>query len=105
MLCRTGSFAQLVSFSDQLTTFFQHSGNLHERTARRVRARLADFGVTEHAITIDDYFERCFATGRDAERGFIDFVMSLDERLDEDAARELWNVPSEYGRRSRRHCG
>ena len=48
--------AQLVSFTDQLTTFFQHSGNLHERTSRRVRARLEEFGVTEHAISADDYF-------------------------------------------------
>jgi hypothetical protein len=62
-----------------------------------VRARLEEFGVTDHAIAADDYFERCVATGWDAERGFIDFVMSLDESLDEEAAREFWNAPSEYG--------
>jgi hypothetical protein len=91
------STTQLISFSDQLTTFFQHTGNLHERTTLRVRGRLEEFGVTAHALTINDYLARCTTAGWNAERGFTDFMMSLDTELDEASARELWNVPSEYG--------
>ena len=89
--------AKLLSFSDQLTTLFREQGSLHERTKLRIRARLEEFGVTKHAILAAVYIDQCFSNDWDAERGFIDFVMSLEATLDETQARELWAAPSEYG--------
>jgi hypothetical protein len=37
-----------------------------------------------------EYLERRAAEGWTAERGFIDFVQSLDDAPDETAAREFW---------------
>jgi hypothetical protein len=82
--------AQLVSFADQLGALFSHQERLHVRTKRRVRERLDELGVTGGAIAAADYLERCAAAGWSAERGFVGLVQSLDDSLDEAAARELW---------------
>jgi hypothetical protein len=89
--------AQILSFHDELTTLFREQGSLHERTNLRTRARLDAFGVTEHAIPVAEYLDRCVATGWDAERGFVDFILSMETTLHENEARELWASPSEYG--------
>ena len=36
---------------------------------------------------------QCREAGWNAKRGFVDFVLSIGEALDEDAARELWRLP------------
>ena len=36
---------------------------------------------------------RCRDAGWNAKRGFVDFVLSIGEGLDEDAARQLWKLP------------
>jgi hypothetical protein len=54
-----------------------------------VRERLDELGVTGGAIAAADYLERCAAAGWSAERGFVGLVQSLDDSLDEAAAREL----------------
>ena len=82
--------AQVVSFVDQLGALFRHQESLHDRTKRRVGDRLEEFGVTGDAIAAVDYLECCVDAGWTAERGFIDFVQSLDDSLDEARARELW---------------
>ena len=38
---------------------------------------------------------RCREAGWNAKRGFVDFVLSIGEGLDEDAARELCKLPLE----------
>jgi hypothetical protein len=82
--------SQVVSFADQLGALFRHQERLHDRTKRRVRQRLAEFGVTGDAMAASEYLERSAAEGWTAERGFVDFVQSLDGSLDEAAACELW---------------
>ncbi|MDC3402446.1 hypothetical protein OAX95_00750 [bacterium] len=89
--------AQILSFCDQLHTLFREQGTLHERTKLRTRARLEEFGVTEHAIAVAVYLDMCATSGWDAERGFIDFVMLLEPTFDDKQARELWELPSAYG--------
>ena len=83
--------AQVVSFVDQLGALLRHQESLHDRTKRRVRERLEEFGVIGDAIAAVDYLERCVDAGWTAERGFVDFVQSLDGSLDEARARELWS--------------
>ena len=36
---------------------------------------------------------QCHGAGWNAKRGFVDFVLSIGEGLDEDAARQLWKLP------------
>ena len=81
--------AEVASFADQLRALFRLQESLHDRTKRRVRERLVEFGVTGDAIAAADYLERCADAGWTAERGFVDLVKSLDDSLDESAASEL----------------
>lgn len=87
--------AQASAFADQLSTLFRNQTSLHELAVNRTRTRLHDFGIGTHAILARDYVDRCFAEGWDAERGFVDFVLSIGEGLDEHAARDLWNTSIE----------
>jgi hypothetical protein len=84
--------AQASAFADQLSTLFRNQTSLHDLADDRIRARLHDFGVGAHAILVRDYLGRCAAEGWDAERGFVDFVLSIGEGLDEQVARDLWNT-------------
>mgnify|MGYP001556465476 FL=1 len=36
---------------------------------------------------------QCREAGWNAKRGFVDFVLSIGEGFDEDAARQLWKLP------------
>ena len=86
---------QMVAFADQLSTLFRNQTNLHELAVDRIRARLRDFDIETHAILARDYVDRCFAEGWNAEAGFVDFMLSIGEGLDEHTARDLWNTPIE----------
>jgi hypothetical protein len=74
--------AQAVAFADQLSTLFQNQTTLHELTVQRTRTRLTDFGIDDHAVVVDDYFDLCRADGWDTERGFADFMLSIGEARD-----------------------
>ncbi|MBG7603667.1 MAG: hypothetical protein IZT58_03390 [Actinobacteria bacterium] len=81
-----------TAFHDQLITLFQNQTNLYDLTTQRTRRRLDEFGYTAHAVLVTDYLERCSAEKWDAERGYVDFLLSIEEGFDETAARELWNA-------------
>lgn len=95
--------ASVVSFHDQLFTMTRNQTTLHELTRQRTRTRLDQFGVDTHALSVDDYLARCSDAGWGAEYGFVDFVRSIGEGLDEMAARELWRLPPETGAPHRNH--
>jgi hypothetical protein len=84
--------AQASAFADQLSTLFRNQASLHELTNDRIRTRLDDFGIRTHATRVRDYFDRCVTDGWDAKRGFVDFLLSIGEGLDEHAAQDLWNT-------------
>jgi hypothetical protein len=84
--------AAATAFHDQLITLFQNQTNLYDLTTQRTRRRLDEFGYTAHAVLVTDYLERCSAEKWDAERGYVDFLLSIEEGFDETAARELWNA-------------
>ena len=84
-----------VAFYDQLATLFQNQTNLYDLTTARTRIRLDKFGYSAcatHAVLITEYLEHCGAEKWDAERGYVDFLLSIEEGFDETAARELWNA-------------
>ena len=89
--------ASAISFYDQLSTMTRNQTSLYDLTVERTRARLDDLGIDGHAIRYDDYVTRSREAGWNAKRGFVDFVLSIGEGLDEAAARELWRLPSDTG--------
>jgi hypothetical protein len=70
---------------------------------QRTRARLDTLGVDTHVLLVDDYIGQCHDAGWDGEAGFVDFVTSIGEGIDEAAARELWRLPPETGARCQDH--
>jgi hypothetical protein len=87
---------QAEAFADQLSTLFRNQTSIHDLAADRICVRLHDFDVRTHAILATDYLDRCFIAGWDNERGFVDFMLSIGEGLDEHAARYLWNTTPDF---------
>jgi hypothetical protein len=89
--------AAVISFHDQLSTMTRNQTALHDLTFERTHLRLADLGIDAYAVGVEDYVTRCRDAGWTARAGFVDFVLSIGEGLDEAAARELWNLPADTG--------
>ncbi len=84
-----------LAFCDQLSAMVRNQTDLYELTEQRTRARLAEFEMTDHAVLVDDYLARCAERKWTARRGFIDFVQSIGQGIDAQAARQLWKlIPS-----------